>query len=215
MGQKAIINSLHVLQNKNWNSLCYVEYNHYKAIFTKDLACYLYLRAQSKLNFNVLKRKHIYQIEIRKSLIYHTKKGIILNLHLVYLKNLKKQFIHRFIKSLLSDMKKIFNYKNNELLLSYKVGKNTALFTALKIASLIEKRIKFQSNTVDKCIKTIKSKGVRVVCKGRLNFVDRAKKDFISFGPVPLQTLSANIDYGLIIANTKKGLQSIKVWIFN
>ena len=143
MGQKAIINSLHVLQNKNWNSVCYVEYNHYKAVFTKDLACYLYLRAQSKLNYNVLKRKHIYQIEIRKSLIYHTKKGIILNLHLVYLKNLKKQFIHRFIKSLLSDMKKIFKYKNNELLLSYKVGKNTALFTALKIASLIEKRIKF------------------------------------------------------------------------
>jgi small subunit ribosomal protein S3 len=215
MGQKAIINSLHLLQNKNWNSLCYVDYNHYKALFTKDLACFLYLRAQSKLNFNVLKRKHIYQIEIRKSLIYHTKNGIILNLHLVYLKNLKKQLIHRFIKSLLSDMKKIFNYKNNELLLSYKVGKNTALFTALKIASLIEKRIKFQSNTVDKCIKMIKSKGVRVVCKGRLNFVDRAKKDFISFGPVPLQTINANIDYGLIIANTKKGLQSIKVWIFH
>lgn len=215
MGQKAIVNSLHVLQNKNWNSLCYVEYNHYKAVFAKDLACYLYLRAQSKINFNVLKRKHIYQIEIRKSLIYHTKKGLILNLHLVYLKNLKKQLIHRFIKSLLSDMKKIFNYKNNELLLSYKVGKNTALFTALKIASLIEKRIKFQSNIVDKCIKMISSKGIRVVCKGRLNFVDRAKKDFISFGPVPLQTIKASIDYGLIIANTKKGLQSIKVWIFH
>jgi small subunit ribosomal protein S3 len=111
-------------------------------------------------------------------------------------------------------MKNIFNYKNNELLLSYKVGKNTALFTALKIASLIEKRIKFQSTAVEKCIKIIKSSGVRVVCKGRLNFIDRAKKDLISFGPVPLQTIDANIDYGLIIANTKKGLQSIKVWIF-
>lgn len=216
MGQKIIVNSLHLIKNKNWNSIWYGDYNNYMSIFQEDLYIYLYIRAQSKLKYNVLKRKHLYQIEIIKSFIYRTKKSMILNLQLVYLKkkNLNKRNIQYFIKTLLVRLKKLFYYKNNRLLISYKVGKNTALFMALRIGTLLEKRVRFQSRAVEKLIKQVDCSGVRVKCKGRLNFIDRARNDQISFGSVPLQTTKANIDYGLVIANTKKGLQSVKVWLF-
>jgi small subunit ribosomal protein S3 len=130
-------------------------------------------------------------------------------------KQLKKSDFPFFIKKLLIRLKNFFNYKNNRFVTYYKVGKNTALFVALRVATLLEKRIRFQSQMVKKIISQLNVTGVRISCKGRLNFVDRATKAQISFGSVPLQTIKANIDYGLIVANTKKGLQSVKVWILN
>ena len=56
---------------------------------------------------------------------------------------------------------------------------------------------------------------MRVLCKGRLGGADMASSDFISVGSIPFQTLKAKIDYGFSVANTPKGLQSIKVWIYN
>jgi ribosomal protein S3 len=103
----------------------------------------------------------------------------------------------------------------NNFFLSYKVGKHNAKFNAFRIATLLEKRIKFRSKVIKNLIKNTNSLGIRVICKGRLNFVDRARKDQISIGSVPLQVFDANIDYSVVVANTKKGLQSIKIWIFN
>ena len=40
-----------------------------------------------------------------------------------------------------------------------------------------------------------------------------AKVDKLYLGSVPLQSFNLSISYGLVIANTFKGLQSIKVWI--
>ena len=86
---------------------------------------------------------------------------------------------------------------------------------ALKIAKLIEKRIKFRSKLIKTLLKKIrnKSKGIYVQCKGRINNVDMAKVDKLYLGSIPLQSLDLSISYGLVIANTFKGLQSVKVWI--
>ena len=64
-------------------------------------------------------------------------------------------------------------------------------------------------------IKKIKdsSRGIYVQCTGRINNVDMARKDKLYLGSIPLQSIDASINYGFVIANTTKGLQSIKVWI--
>ena len=92
---------------------------------------------------------------------------------------------------------------------------NNGFNIALKIARLIERRIKFRSKFIKILLKKIKrnSKGVYVQCKGRINNVDMAKVDKLYLGSLPLQSLNLSISYGLVIANTFKGLQSIKVWI--
>lgn len=215
MGQITNISNLHLLKNKNANSFWYADYNFYSIIFEKDFLIYIYLRSQSKLRFNVLKRKHLYEIEIIRSCIYRTNKRIILNLELIYFKNkyFKTENIKRFTISIYRNIKYILCDKNN-LLIFYKISVYTAKFIALRIATVLEKRIKFRSKIIEKIIKLPNFSGIRVNCKGRLNFIDRAKCDQIAYGSVPLQIFSANIDYGLAIANTKKGLQSVKVWVF-
>jgi small subunit ribosomal protein S3 len=216
MGQKTTVNSLHLIINKNWNSAWYIDYNSYMPIFREDLNIYLYIRSQSNIKYNALKRKYSFQIELTKPLIYRTKNSTILNLQLIYLKRkkLNKIKIQYFIRCFLIQLKKIFLYKKNKLLISYKVSNGTALFIALKIGKLFEKRIRFQSKVVEKLIKQVNCTGICIICKGRLNLVDRATKNKTFFGSVPLQTIKANIDYGVVIANTKKGLQSIKIWVF-
>lgn len=215
MGQKTIVTSLKLLKKKTWNSFVYVDFKNYKQLFEEDFALFLYLRSKSKLVFNLLRKQHIYQIEVRKSILYRINKSLILNLHLIYLKSLNKKLVRKFIMGILLNITRIFNRKTPKFIISYKIGKNNAIFFALQIASLLEKRIRFQSKLVNTLLLNLKCQGARVVCKGRLNLVDRAKKVLIFKGPVPLQSINASIDYGLIIANTKKGLQSIKIWIFN
>lgn len=216
MGQRTNTNSLHLLTNKNSNSFYYVDYKFYSNVFEEDFYIYMYLRSQSTLKYNAFKRKHLYQVEITKSCIYRTDKAKILYIELIYLKNkdLKKKYIKHFITNIYKQIKRLF-FSNNFVFLSYKVGKHTAKFHAFRIATLLEKRIKFRSKIVKKLIQKIDSLGVRIICKGRLNFVDRARKDQLFVGSVPLQVFKANIDHSFIIANTKKGLQSVKVWIFN
>lgn len=79
----------------------------------------------------------------------------------------------------------------------------------------IEKRLKFKSNTTKVFLKKIASYniGLKVKCKGRLNNVDMAKSESIIEGKIPLQSFSKSISYGFCVANTLKGLQSIKIWL--
>ena len=41
-----------------------------------------------------------------------------------------------------------------------------------------------------------------------------ARNDSMYLGSVPFQSFNLSIDYSLAIANTVKGLQSIKVWVY-
>lgn len=212
MSQITNTNSLHLLQNKNSNSIWYIDYDFYFSVFEQDFVIYNYLRAKSNVKYNILKRKHVYQFEILKSCVYRIKKSIILNLELIYYRYLKKQYVKYFLNEIFIQLKKSF--KQNKFFITYKIGNHTAKFIALQIGVLLEKRIKFKSKIVEKIIKNVSCQGLRIICKGRLNFIDRAKKDYFVINSVPKQKLDAKIDYGFIIANTKKGLQSIKVWVF-
>ena len=55
--------------------------------------------------------------------------------------------------------------------------------------------------------------GIKVKCGGRLGGADLARNEMYSEGRVPLQTISANIDYGFAEANTMYGIIGVKVWI--
>lgn len=215
MGQLTTTTGLHLTQNKTSNSFWYADYALFKFIFRDDILIYSYLRSHSYIKYNLLKRQFSYKIEITQFCIYRFKKLTILSLQLIYLKKcISKKKLHFFVSNLLTNIKKVISLANSFFLVSYKVGKPNAKFFALRITSLLEKRIKFRSKTVKNLLTTSSFLGVRVRCKGRLNFVDRARQDQLVIGSVPLQTFNANIDYGLAIANTKKGLQSVKVWIF-
>jgi small subunit ribosomal protein S3 len=58
-------------------------------------------------------------------------------------------------------------------------------------------------------------KGIKVQISGRLNGTDIARSEDLREGPVPLQTLRADIDYSSKSAKTIFGLLGVKIWVFH
>jgi small subunit ribosomal protein S3 len=90
-----------------------------------------------------------------------------------------------------------------------------ATLVAESIAQQLERRVSFR-RAMKKSIQTAMdfgADGIRVKCGGRLGGAEMARNECYSQGKVPLQTLSANIDYGFAEANTLAGIVGVKVWI--
>jgi small subunit ribosomal protein S3 len=58
------------------------------------------------------------------------------------------------------------------------------------------------------------AKGVKIICSGRLGGAELARSETQILGSIPLQTLQANVDYGLAVSVTTYGTIGIKVWIY-
>ncbi len=58
------------------------------------------------------------------------------------------------------------------------------------------------------------AEGVKFKVSGRLGGTDIARSITMKEGRIPLQTLRADIDYGLVEARTKYGNIGVKVWVF-
>ncbi|QXE46247.1 30S ribosomal protein S3 (mitochondrion) [Nitzschia inconspicua] len=58
-----------------------------------------------------------------------------------------------------------------------------------------------------------KIKGIKIIVKGRLNGVPRAKYKILIIGDVPVQTISAKLDYSQITTHNSNGSYGIKVWV--
>lgn len=56
-------------------------------------------------------------------------------------------------------------------------------------------------------------KGVKIVIKGRLNGVPRAKQKIMIIGDVPAQSISANLDYAQTAIHNSNGSYGIQVWV--
>lgn len=91
-----------------------------------------------------------------------------------------------------------------------------AQFVAEGIAEQLKKRGSFRRVMKMKCDATMQAgaKGIRIVCSGRLGGAEMARQERQSRGSIPLQTLQANVDYGLAVAMTTYGTIGVKVWIY-
>jgi len=81
---------------------------------------------------------------------------------------------------------------------------------------LIEKRAPFR-RVMKKILEKAKragAQGAKITMAGRLNGVEIAREEKLSFGQMPLQNLRANIDYARGAATTKWGQIGIKIWIY-
>jgi small subunit ribosomal protein S3 len=58
------------------------------------------------------------------------------------------------------------------------------------------------------------AKGIKVLLGGRLGGAEMARREMMVMGSIPLQTLQANVDYGLAVARTSYGAIGIRVWIY-
>jgi len=91
-----------------------------------------------------------------------------------------------------------------------------AHLVAENIAQQLERRIMFRramKRAVTNAMR-LGALGVKVRVSGRLNGAEIARTEWYHEGRVPLHTLRADIDYGVVEANTTYGVIGVKVWLF-
>ncbi|OVE80695.1 30S ribosomal protein S3 [bacterium K02(2017)] len=91
-----------------------------------------------------------------------------------------------------------------------------AQLVAENIALQLQRRVAFR-RAMKKCVQmTMKfgSKGIKVMCSGRLAGAEIARTEWYREGRVPLHTLRANIDYGFAEAQTTYGIIGVRIWLY-
>ena len=92
-----------------------------------------------------------------------------------------------------------------------------AQLVADSIAQQLEGRVSFRRAMKQAIGRTMKSgaKGIKTMVSGRLGGAEIARSESYHEGTIPLQTLRADIEYGVARANTTYGVIGVKVWICN
>ena len=91
-----------------------------------------------------------------------------------------------------------------------------AQLVAESVASQLEKRASFRRSMKQAISRAMRLgvKGIKIMVSGRLDGAEIARSEQYHEGSIPLQTLRADIDYGLAEAHTTFGIIGIKVWIY-
>ena len=189
MGQKVNPHGLRVGVIKDWDSKWYAE---------KDFADYLV--EDHEIRTYLKKRLYsagVSKIEIERAsdrvkiTIYTAKPGVVIGKGGAEIEKVKGELAKFTDKKLIVDIKEI------------KRPDKDAQLVAENIALQLENRISFRRAMKSCMSRTMKSGalGVKTSVSGRLGGADMARTEFYSEGTIPLQTLRADIDYGLAEAN--------------
>jgi small subunit ribosomal protein S3 len=130
--------------------------------------------------------------------------------------------IEELSKAIETGLKKFRVAKEKPIALSVSVeelkrSEVSAAHLAQQVAWDLEKRMPFRRTVkkyVDQAMQNRDVKGVKILCGGRLDGAEIARHESLKKGALPLQTLRANIDYGVATAVTTYGTIGIKVWIY-
>jgi len=92
----------------------------------------------------------------------------------------------------------------------------SAQLVAESIGEQLQKRAAFRRVLKKTALATMQqgAEGIKINIAGRLAGAEMARREKINMGKVPLQTLTANVDYGFAPARTTAGIIGVKVWIY-
>lgn len=122
-----------------------------------------------------------------------------------------KNEVEKFLRKLKS---------NDQIRIQIEEVKNadiSAPVVAQSIAHSIEKRMPYRSvfkKTMEKVMAHKGVLGIKLAIAGRIGGAEIARRERMSRGKLPLNTLRADIDYGETRAETTYGTLGIKVWIY-
>ncbi len=202
MGQKVHPYGFRLGYNKNWLSRWYSK---------KDYPAFVYEDNKiRKFTKKLLYHAGISKIEIERAggkvrLIIHTARpGIVIGRKGVEIEKLR------------ADLRKKFGHDFSIEVNEIRRPETDAQLVAENIALQLERRVAFRramKRTVGLARK-FGAEGIKVSCAGRLAGAEIARSEWYRDGRVPLQTLRADLDYGLAEARTTYGVIGVKVWIF-
>nr|Q8VS61.1 RecName: Full=Small ribosomal subunit protein uS3; AltName: Full=30S ribosomal protein S3 [Candidatus Phytoplasma ziziphi]AAL57329.1 ribosomal protein S3 [Candidatus Phytoplasma ziziphi] len=117
--------------------------------------------------------------------------------------------------SLINKIEKLINKKVQINIFEVKAINKIAVLVAQNIAMQLQQRAFYKAVLKSAIQKALKSgvKGIKIIITGRLGGAEKARRDSISMGVVPLNTLRADIDYAFEEAHTTYGVLGVKVII--
>ena len=120
------------------------------------------------------------------------------------------------VDKLREDMEELIDRKINVNVIEIKEPALDATLVAEGIAAQLQKRGSFRRAMKMQCENAMNAgaKGVKIMCGGRLGGAEIARSETQKLGSIPLQTLDANVDYGVATSRTSYGAIGIKVWIY-
>jgi small subunit ribosomal protein S3 len=221
MGKKVHPKSIRLGINEEWLGKWFNKINKgglkkYKNNLKEDWKIYSYLES-------ALKNAAVEKIETKRSpqqlniIIHSARPGLIIGKSGRDIDKLKKE-ISKLISSKKEIGKSIFSKKSIKIdIEEVKRPETHARLVARNVAEQLEKRFPYRrvmKKTLEKTLLDKELKGVKIRLAGRLNGAEIARCEWLSKGKIPLQTLTANIDFAQEIAFTTYGTIGIKVWIY-
>nr|AQM39497.1 ribosomal protein S3 [Thujopsis dolabrata] len=125
---------------------------------------------------------------------------------------LRKEVQNMLVESMLNSVNRKLVISIEKVDKPYREPKILAEYIALQLKERVEIR-KIMKKAIQLAEKA-DVEGVKIKIKGRLNGIERARKESAMKGRVPLQTLRAKIDYCYYAVQTVYGVLGIKIWIF-
>lgn len=208
MGQKVNPRSFQLGGLKGWNSKWFS-----KKTFSQLLKSDILIRKFLKEKF---KKTGIAKVEIERSIekvrvsLYTTKPGLIIGRAGKGAEELKKQLQGFLPKGTILEL--VIRELEQKLEQTPQVTSQLILEDAV---SDIEKRVPYR-RVLKRALEQGKKagvRGIRVSLKGRLDGIEIAREEHLSWGKMPLGTLRANIDYTRGTAYTTYGTIGVKVWV--
>lgn len=213
MGHKVNPKSYRIGGIRTWDSKWFSDKN-YKSFLREDVMIRKIIQAK-------LRNSGVTQIEIERSaedikiIVEAAKPGLIIGRGGAGIEQLKQEI-----------QKKVFNkiyvkrprgkYKIDISIQEVKTPHLSAQIVLEEIISDIERRIPYRrvmKQAIDR-VKKAGAKGVKVITSGRLDGVEIARTETLTWGNLPLHTLRADIDYARGAAQTIYGSVGVKVWIY-
>lgn len=204
MGQKVHPHGLRVGVIKGWNANWYAN----KKDFGKNLA------EDNKLR-TFIKNKY-YTFGISKIVIDRPQGKVVINLFtskpgmIIGQKGAGVEQLKKEVAKIVTDKTVHIN------ILEVKRPDLDSVLVAENIASQLEKRSSFRRTMKQSMTRVMRAgaKGVKIMVSGRLDGAEIARSEHYHDGSIPLQTLRADIDYGVATARTTFGAIGVKVWIY-
>lgn len=203
MGQKVNPHGLRVGVIKNWDSRWFVKDNNFGDTLVEDYKLRKVLKDK-------LYSAGIPKIEIERDAtkvrlhIHCSKPGMVIGKGGTEIEKLRK-YCEKLVK------KSVFIN-----VVEVKAADMDAQLVAESIAQQLEKRVSFRRAMKMAIGKSMKAgaKGIKTQVSGRLGGAEIARTEHYHEGTIPLQTLRADIDYGVARASTTYGIIGVKVWIY-
>jgi small subunit ribosomal protein S3 len=204
MGQKVNPIGLRVGVNRTWDSIWYEDKKNYAKYLHEDLAIKEFVEKEKRSAG--ISKVTIDRFPDRVNVNIHASRpGVLIG---------KKG---SDIEALKEKLQKIASKNVYINIIEVKKPEKNAALIAQQVAQQIEGRFPYRRAVKQAITNAMRTGalGIKVVCSGRLNNAEMARREAYKEGRIPLHTLRADIDYGFAEALTTFGLIGVKVWIYN